>query len=128
MKKAFAYIISVAFLLSAIAFAADKPASTTIKVADPVKASPVKAARMNARGKVVEITDNTIKIERTVKTEVETMLFVLDKPTASIAVNDLVKIAYLEKDGQLIATRIAKVVSKKKDVKLGTEKSVPVKN
>ena len=109
MKKALVYITCAAFLLSAIAFAADKPSSN----ADPVKVGTVKIAKMNARGKVIEISDKTIKIERKVRNNVETMEFVLDKPTENIAVNDAVKIAYIEKDGNLLASRVVKIIPKK---------------
>ena len=112
MKKALIYIVGVAFLLSAIAFAADNPASTAVK-ADPVKVIPVRIAKMNATGKVIEISDKTIKIERTVKNNVETMEFILDKPTENIIINDAVKIAYIEKDGRLLASRVAKITPKK---------------
>jgi hypothetical protein len=104
MKKAFVYIVTVAFLLSALAFAADKPATDTTKV-DP--------AKMNATGKVIEISDSSIKIERTVKGNAETMKFILDKPAENIAVNDSVKIAYIEKDGQLLASQVTKAKPKK---------------
>jgi hypothetical protein len=121
------YIIGTAFLLSAIAFAADKPASTAA-AADRVKVSPGRIAKMNAKGKVVEISDKTIKIERTVKNNVETMEFVLEKPTENIAVNDAVKIAYIEKDGNLLASRVAKIIPKKMGKKETVpEKSTPVK-
>lgn len=124
MKKALVYITCAAFLLSAIAFAADRPASNT----DQVKVSPVKIAKMNATGKVVEISDKTIKIERTVKNNVETMEFVLDKPTENIVVNDAVKIAYIEKDGNLLASRVAKIIPKKAAKKETVSgKSAPVK-
>ncbi len=127
MKKALVYITCAAFLLSAIAFAADKPASPAA-AADQAKVSPVRIAKMNATGKVVEITDKTIKIERTVKNNVETMQFALDKPTENIAVNDAVKIAYIEKDGNLLASRVAKIIPKKAGKKeIVTEKTVPVK-
>ena len=112
MKKAWIYIVGVAFLLSAIAFAADNPASNAVK-ADPVKIIPVRIAKMNATGKVIEISDKTIKIERTVKNNVETMEFILDKPTENIIINDAVKIAYIEKDGRLLASRVAKITPKK---------------
>jgi hypothetical protein len=127
MKKALVYFIGAAFLISAIAFAADKPASTAA-AADPVKVSPVRIAKMNATGKVVEITDKTIKIERTVKNNVETMQFVLDKPLENIAVNDAVKIAYIEKNGNLLASRVAKINPKKAGKKeTVAEKATPVK-
>ena len=80
MKKALVYTVGAAVLLSAIAFAADKPASNAAK-ADPAKANTVKIAKMNATGKVIEISEKAIIIERTVKDKVETMTFVLDEIT-----------------------------------------------
>ena len=116
MKRALVYIVGVAFLLSALAFAAEKPASDTPKVGS-AKTNVVKPAKMNATGKVIEISDSSIKIERTVKGDAETMEFVLDKPTENIAVNDSVKIAYIEKDGQLLASRVVKATPKKMEKK-----------
>ena len=115
MKKALWYVASSIFLLSTLAFAADKAASP-IK-ADPVKTNIVKAAKMHATGKVIEISDESVKIERTVKGDVETMGFALEKPVKNIIVNDSVKIDYMEKDGKLIALRVAKVIFKKKEIK-----------
>lgn len=112
VKKALAYIILIAFLLSAIAFASDEPAFTA-SAGDSTKAGNVKIAKMNARGKVVEITDKTIKIERKVKHQIEVMEFTLDTPVKNIAVNDFVKIVYVEKEGNFQASRIVKIVPKK---------------
>jgi hypothetical protein len=113
MKRTLVYIISAAFLLSALAFAADRPATVVTKV-DHAKTNVVKPAKMNATGKVIEISDSLIKIERTVKGNAEAMEFVLDKPTENIAVDDSVKIAYIEQDGQLLASRVVKAAPKKK--------------
>ncbi len=128
MKKVLVYAIGAAFLLQAVAFAADKPVSDASK-ADPIKMAPVRTAKMNATGKIIEISEKTIKIERTVKDKVETMAFILDKPVENLAVNDKVKIAYIEKDGNLLASGVAKITPKKavgkKDVvaeKLSTQK------
>jgi hypothetical protein len=115
MKKALWYVVGTVFLLSTLAFAADKAVSPD--KADPIKTNIVRAAKMHATGKVVEISDASIKIERTVKGAVETMEFALDKPVKNIMVNDSVKIAYIEKDGKLIASRVAKVTLKKKEIK-----------
>jgi hypothetical protein len=115
MKKALWYIVGAIFLLSTLAFAVDKPASPV--TADPVKANLAKTARMHARGKVIEISDEVIKVERTVKGEVEIMEFALEKPVTNMIVNDSVKIDYVEKDGKLIASRVAKVTLKKKEIK-----------
>jgi hypothetical protein len=116
VKRTWVYIVGVAFLLSALAFAADKPATDAAK-ADPAKTIVVKSAKMNATGKVIEITDSSIKIERTVKGNAENMEFVLEKPAENIAVNDSVKIAYIEKDGQLLASRVVKATPKKMEKK-----------
>ena len=121
MKKALLYIVGTAFLLSTLAFAADKAASSV--KADPVKTNIVKAAKMHATGKVIEISGESIKIERTVKGDVETMEFALEKPVKNVIVNDSVKIDYIEKDGKLIASRVAKVIFKKKEIKPAEAKS-----
>lgn len=115
MKKAWLYVVGTVFLLSTLAFAVDKP-TPPIK-ADPIKTNIVRAAKMHATGKVIEISDVSIKIERTVKGAVETMEFALEKPVKNIIVNDSVKIAYIENDGKLIASRVVKVTLKKKEIK-----------
>jgi uncharacterized protein (DUF2345 family) len=122
MKKALWYLAGGVFLLSALAFAAEKPISNTIKT-DAIKINTLKAARMNATGKVIDISDEAIKIERTIRGNVEAMQFALENPTENIAVNDTVKIAYINQDGKLVATRVAKVDTKKKEVKPVGEKS-----
>ena len=121
MKKALWYIIGAVFLLSTLAFAFDKPASP-VKAA-PVKTNIVKAAKMHATGKVIEISDESVKIERTVKGDVETMEFAFEKPVKNIIVNDSIKIDYVEKDGKLIASRVAKVNAKKIESKPTEAKS-----
>jgi hypothetical protein len=122
MKKALWYIVGTVFLLSTLAFAADKAASPS--KAGSIKTNIVKAAKMHATGKVIEISDESVKIERTVKGDVEAMEFALDKPVKNIIVNDSVKIAYTEKDGKLIASRVAKITFKKKEIKSVEAKSV----
>jgi len=127
MRKALVYLIGAIFLLSAIAFAADKPGSESVK-ANSGKVAPVRIAKMNARGKVIEISDKSIKIERTVKDKVETMEFGLEKPLENIAAGDNVKIAYIEKEGVFIAARVAKVIPKKPGIKeTAAEKSATPK-
>lgn len=115
MRKKFIYIISAVFLFSAVAFAADKQGSGS--AAGASKAAQSRVAKMNAMGKVIVISDKSIKIERTVKDKVEAMEFALENPTPGIAVNDKVKIAYLEKEGTLLAVRVAKITPKKEQKK-----------
>ena len=122
MKKALWYVAGAIFLLSTLAFAVDKPASP-VKDA-PVKTNIVKAAKMHATGKVIEISNEAVKIERTVKGDVETMEFALEKPVKDIIINDSVKIDYMEKDGKLIASIVVKVTLNKKIIKPVEAKSV----
>jgi len=113
MKKALWYMVGAILLLSTLAFAADKNASS-VKAYTVKTNNIVKAAKMHATGKVVEISDEFIKIERTVKGDIENMEFALDKPAVGIMVNDSVKIDYTDKDGKLVASRVAKATLKKK--------------
>ena len=122
MKKALWYLVGAVFFVSTLAFAADKSASPVMT--GPVKANNIKVAKMHATGKVIEISNESIKIERTVKGDIETMDFDLDKPAINIMVNDSVKIDYTEKDGRLVASRVVKVTVKKKEVKITETKPV----
>ena len=122
MKEALWYMVGAVLVLSTLAFAADRPASS-VKTS-PVKANIVKIAKMHATGKVVDISSESIKIERTIKGDIETMEFALDKPAINIMINDSVKIDYTEKDGKLVASRVAKVKIKKKEGKITETKPV----
>ena len=108
MKKALVCIAGVICLLAVFAVAADKPVKESNQGV-VLKTTNVKTAKMNARGKVVEISDTAIKIERSIKGNVELMEFALDAPVTDVAVNDSVKIAYTIKDGRLTAARVAKL-------------------
>ena len=112
MKKTLVCLIGAICLLAAFAFAADKPAKNP-NPSDVLKTSAVKTAKMNARGKVVEISPIFIKIERSIKGNVEIMEFGLEAPVKDIAANDLVKIDYSVKDGKLTASRVARQVAVK---------------
>lgn len=115
MRKALSCIMCMFFIVTATAFAIDK------------QTSPVKAAKMHATGKVIEISNESIKIERTVKGDVESMEFTLDKSTVGIGINDSVKIEYVEKDGKLVASKVVKVTLKNKEVNPIEVQPVPVK-
>lgn len=115
MRKVLSFIICMVFVLTATAFAVER--------ATPA----VKAAKMHATGKVIEIYYESIKIERTVKGDIETMEFVLDKSSSDISTGDSVKIEYTEKDGKLKASKVSKVVFKNRDANPSERKSVPVK-
>ncbi|HNY50893.1 MAG TPA: hypothetical protein PLV50_10070 [Smithella sp.] len=115
MKIKLLLTAGIIFLFSTVVLAVDKPASPVKP--EVVKANIVKAAKMHATGKVIEISAELIKIERTLKGSVEAMGFTLDKPTTNIMVGDSVKIEYTEHDGRLTASKVSKITYKKKEVK-----------
>ena len=124
MKKALVCATGIVCLLAVFAFAADKTVAPSAKSVFP------KTATMNARGKVVEISEKAVRIERSIKGNAEVMEFALENPAADIAVNDFVKIDYTIKDGKLTASRVAKPKAEKNYRKNGSkqvkEKSAPV--
>ena len=67
---------------------------------------------------------NVELVSITVKGDIETMAFSLEKPSAGIIVNDSVKIEYTEKDGTLTASRVSKVILKNKEIKPPDAKAV----
>ena len=121
MKRWLAVFFCLVFICTAPSFAVDQPdpysgKSTTVKTV-PIKPAPKKTlpreTRMRATGKVIEISPETIKIERNVKGTVETMDFSLVKPLDKIKVGDEVAASYITKDNLNIAKRISKVTKKK---------------
>jgi hypothetical protein len=105
MNKILVCITGILCLMAALAVAADKPVTESNQGAILKTA---KAPKMNARGKVVEISSASIKIERRIKGNIEVMEFALENPAQDIAVNDSVTIDYSIKDGRMTASRVAK--------------------
>ena len=62
---------------------------------------------MSTAGKVLEVSDKILKIERTLKGKAESMEFSLEKSFTGITVGDQIKVSYLEKDGRNILLRVA---------------------
>ncbi|PIP06610.1 MAG: hypothetical protein COX51_08415 [Syntrophobacteraceae bacterium CG23_combo_of_CG06-09_8_20_14_all_50_8] len=130
MKRLMIFVVGLVFVFSTVAFAVDKPAAAAkakepvavtekataaapkAAVAEPV-AKAVKETKMTATGKVTEISDTMLKIERTIKGKVETVEFTLEKPCAKIVAGDKVKISYVTKDGKNVALKVTKVAAKK---------------
>ena len=114
MRRFIVFVVGLAFVFCALVFAADRPSYAPAKT-QPVKAAPTKAGktRVSFTGIVKEISDTTIMVERTVKGNVETMEFALDKPAANIKAGDKVKVSYAKKEGRNIAIKVAPVVVKK---------------
>ncbi len=121
-KKTLACITVILCLLAALAFAVDKPVEESSQGV-VLKSTNVKAPKMNARGKVVEISDTAIKIERRIKGNIEVMEFSLENPAQNITVNDSVKIDYSVKDGKLTASRVAKPKTGKNSGNTGTKQT-----
>ena len=143
MKRLMIFVVGLVFVFSTVAFAAEKPsgaaktekapaaaAAVTGKAADKgaAKAEPVakavKETKMTATGKVTEISDTMLKIERTIKGKVETVEFTLEKPCAKIVAGDKVKISYVTKDGKNVALKVTKVAAKKSAKKAKKAKKV----
>jgi hypothetical protein len=115
-------IIAAGFLLLGftLVFAAEKPPVTS--------PSAPRVPEMSAAGKVTEVTATILKIERTLMGEAETMEFVLEKSFGNIAVGDLIKVSYREKNGRNILIRVApaKMTAVQKPKKEATKAQKPV--
>ncbi len=107
MKRLSVGMIVIAFVFGALAFAAEQGVKTPSKV-EPAKAAAIKIVKMKATGRVVEVTDTSLKIERTAKGTVEPFEFALEKPLTKIKVGDKVSITYILKDEKNVITRITK--------------------
>jgi len=104
---------SAAFAINPADKTQDKPPApkTTTAKQQPVKPPP-RETRMRATGVVKDMTAETLKIERTVTSEL--MEFSLEKALDKIETGDKVTISYIRKEDKNIATRVSKVVQKKK--------------
>ncbi|MDI6776235.1 MAG: hypothetical protein QMD03_03185 [Syntrophales bacterium] len=114
MKRFLVFFVAVSFLFCASAFAVEKPGAA------PAKAAPAaKETKMSATGKVMEISDTMLKIERTVKGKAEIMEIVLEKACPclkvcpKIQVGDKVKVSYVTKDDKNVALKVIKKRAKK---------------
>jgi hypothetical protein len=105
MKRLMVLLLAVAFLFAGTAFAAEKAKGTA------------KTAKMTATGKIVDLSDTMLKVERSVKGKTETMEFGLDKPLAGMKVGDKVTVHYVVKDGKNVATKVTKSEAAKKTEK-----------
>jgi hypothetical protein len=124
MKRLLMIAAVLMLLFCTLVFAAEKTAT-----APPARP---RVPEMSTAGKVVEVSDTVLKIERSMKGDVETMQFSLEKPFTSIAVGDQVIVSYREKGGRNILIRVAPArktaVQKPKAAKPGEpEAAAPVK-
>ncbi|OPY14849.1 MAG: hypothetical protein A4E66_00271 [Syntrophus sp. PtaB.Bin001] len=120
MKKLAVWIIGSAFLFCT-AYAAEQTATGTSKP-EPTKATSIKVVKMKATGKVVDITDTTLKIERSIKGSVEVVEFALEKPITKFKAGDKVEVRYITKGEK----NVLKEISPKRRPKI-TKKAVQPK-
>jgi len=99
------WIIGLAFFFCTIAFAGDQTAPG-VPESEKAKATSIKIVKMKKTGKVVEVTDTMLKIERTVKGTVETFEFALEKPITKFKVGDKVVVRYITKDEKNVLKEI----------------------
>lgn len=99
MKRFAALTAILLFVGFTLAFAAEnRPA---------VPLTPPRTPEMSTAGKVLEVSDALLKIERTLKGNAEVMEFILEKPFPNIAAGDQIKVSYRVKDGRNILIRVA---------------------
>jgi hypothetical protein len=107
-----AVLIVIGFTL---AIAAEKP-----QVAPPL---PPRIPEMSTAGKVLEVSDAILKIERTLKGKVEIMEFILEKPFPNLAAGNQIKVSYHERDGRNVLIRVAP--AQKTEVRKAAKKDFP---
>lgn len=71
-----------------------------------------KETKMSATGKVTEISDTILKIDRHIKENTENMEFFLEKAYTGISIGDEVKINYIIKDNKNVAAKVIKMGKK----------------
>jgi hypothetical protein len=114
--KRFLTLAAVLILIGfTLALAAEKPAATP-----PL---PPRIPEMSTAGKVLEVSDAILKIERTLKGKAEIMEFILEKPFPNIAAGDQIKVSYLERDGRNVLIRVAP--AQKTAVRKAIKKDLP---
>lgn len=115
MKRFLTWMIVLCCIGFTLAFAAEKPAS-----APPL---PPRIPEMNTAGKVLDVSETVLKIERTLKNRTEIMEFILEKPFLQIKAGDQIKVSYIERDGRNILTQVAP--AQKTAVKKAVRKDLP---
>jgi hypothetical protein len=105
MKRMAVWIIGLAFLFCTMAFAGDQAVPGSPE-SEQAKATSIKVVKMKTTGKIVEVTDTMLKIERAVKGTVETFEFALEKPITKFKVGDKVVVRYITRDEKNVLKEI----------------------
>ena len=101
MKRFLTITAVLMLLVFTLVFAAEKPPA-----AAPLRP---RVPEMSTAGKVMEISDTVLRIERTLKGKVETMEFYLEKPFLNIKVGEQIRVYYREQEGRNVLLRVAPV-------------------
>jgi hypothetical protein len=115
MNRFLTLVVALILIGFTLALAAEKPAS-----APPLSS---RITEMSTAGKVLEVSDKTLKIERTLKGKAEIMEFILETPFSNIAAGDQIKVSYLEKEGRNVLIRVAP--AQKTAVRKAVKKELP---
>ncbi len=113
MRRLIMLILGGCFFLCGFVFARDATKAVPEPAAVPAKVVR-KETRMSATGKVTELSDTMLKIDRPVKESTEVMEFSLEKTSSNISAGDKVKVSYVNKDGKNVATKVIKMPDKVK--------------
>lgn len=105
MREVAISIIFITFVFCSLAFAEDRAVKVHSQ-SEPVKSAILKVVKMRATGRVIDITDTTLKIERVIKGTVEPFEFQLEKPITKFRVGDKVVVRYITKDEKNILKEI----------------------
>jgi hypothetical protein len=115
MNRFLTLVVALILIGFTLALAAEKPAS-----APPL---PSRITEMSTAGKVLEVSDKMLKIERTLKGKAEIMEFIMETPFSNIAAGDQIKVSYLEKEGRNVLIRVAP--AQKTAVRKAVKKDLP---
>jgi len=118
MKRLLFTLTLVALITVSFTFAAEKQSLqfTKPEIVKAAKAASPKEIKLRVTGKVMEISETNLKIERMVKGNgwaSEIMAFVMGKPE-KVEMGDKVSVIYIKREGQDVALRVSKMTAIKK--------------
>jgi len=105
MRRLMAIVLSIG-MLCASAFLYAATSDRAEKISPLPGTAAVRVTKMRAAGVVIEVTDMALKIERKVKDKVEAMEFALEKPLVKIKAGDKVRVSYITRENQNVATKV----------------------
>jgi hypothetical protein len=127
MKRLIILFVALYIILGGVVFAVETTKTASDVSAFKSEAGPEKTeqagiaakemekeTKMSATGKVTEISDTILKIDRHIKGNTEMMEFTLEKACSGISIGDKVKISYITKGDKNVAARVTKMQKKAK--------------